>query len=68
MPAEMRTAALGQLIEHSSKLLARVQAADIATQEQRLRKQHLAGDVTHLAQANIRELVSLPLGSPSAKM
>lgn len=58
---EPRTAALGQLIEYGSKLLARVQAADIATQEKRLRKQNLPGDVKHLAQAAIRELVSLLL-------
>ena len=57
---ETRTAALAQLIEYGVKLLARVQAADIATQEKRLRKQNLPGDVKHLAQANIKELVSAP--------
>ncbi|GAA5977073.1 hypothetical protein JCM11641_001292 [Rhodosporidiobolus odoratus] len=56
---EQRTAALGQLIEHVSKLLSRVQAADIATQEKRLKKQNLpGGDVKHLAQANLRDLVN----------
>lgn len=55
--SETRTAALGQLIEHVSKLLVRVQAADIATQEKRLRKQQLAGDVRFLAQANLKDLV-----------
>ena len=48
------------MIEYGVKLLARVQAADIATQEKRLRKQNLPGDVKHLAQANIKELVSAP--------
>ncbi|BGP45608.1 hypothetical protein JCM10450v2_001427 [Rhodotorula kratochvilovae] len=55
--AEQRTAALAQLIEHAAKLLGRVQGADIATQEKRLRKQNLPGDVRHLAQANLRDLV-----------
>ncbi|GAA6039647.1 hypothetical protein JCM8097_002234 [Rhodosporidiobolus ruineniae] len=55
---EQRTAALGQLIEHVAKLLARVQGADIATQEKRLMKQHLSGDVKHIAQANLRDLVT----------
>lgn len=57
---ETRTAALAQLIEYGVKLLTRIQAADIATQEKRLRKQNLPGDVKHLAQANIKELVSVP--------
>ncbi|GAA5914167.1 hypothetical protein JCM8208_003925 [Rhodotorula glutinis] len=56
--AEQRTAALGQLIEHAAKLLGRVQGADIATQEKRLRKQNLPGDVRHLAHANLRDLVN----------
>ncbi|GAA6048124.1 hypothetical protein JCM3770_003673 [Rhodotorula araucariae] len=55
---EQRTAALAQLIEHAAKLLGRVQGADIATQEKRLRKQNLPGDVRHLAQANLRDLVN----------
>lgn len=59
--SETRTAALGQLIEHVSKLLLRVQAADIATQEKRLRKQQLAGDVRFLAQANLKDLVRFRL-------
>ncbi|GAA6001793.1 uncharacterized protein JCM10292_005912 [Rhodotorula paludigena] len=55
---EQRTAALGQLIEHVARLLVRVQAADVASQEKRLRKQNLPGDVRHTAQANLRDLVS----------
>ncbi|BGP18912.1 hypothetical protein JCM10213v2_006992 [Rhodosporidiobolus nylandii] len=55
---EQRTAALGQLIDHVAKLLARVQTADIATQEKRLKKQNLPGDVRHLAQANLRDLTN----------
>lgn len=54
---ESRTAVLGTLIEHTAKLLARIQSADIITQEKRLKKQNLPGDVRHLAQANIKELV-----------
>ncbi|GAA5896120.1 hypothetical protein JCM6882_008494 [Rhodosporidiobolus microsporus] len=53
---EQRTAVLGQLIDHVVKLLSRVQAADIATQEKRLKKQNLAGEVRHVAQANLRDL------------
>ncbi|GAA5864602.1 hypothetical protein JCM1840_002165 [Sporobolomyces johnsonii] len=56
---EQRTLALGQLIEHVAKLLGRLQGADIATQEKRLKKQNLpGGDVKHLAQANLRDLVT----------
>ncbi|GAA6020142.1 hypothetical protein JCM10207_006273 [Rhodosporidiobolus poonsookiae] len=55
---EQRTAALAQLIEHVAKLLARVQAADIASQEKRLKKQNLPGDVRHVAQANLRDLAT----------
>ncbi|GJN88164.1 hypothetical protein Rhopal_001129-T1 [Rhodotorula paludigena] len=55
---EQRTAALGQLIEHVARLLVRVQAADVASQEKRLRKQNLPGDVRYTAQANLRDLVS----------
>lgn len=53
----MRTAVLGTLIEHASKLLARIQSADIRTQENRLKKHNLPGDVRHVAQANLRDLV-----------
>ncbi|GAA5835416.1 hypothetical protein JCM11251_005229 [Rhodosporidiobolus azoricus] len=53
---EQRTAVLAQLIEHVAKLLSRVQASDIATQEKRLRKQNLAGEVRHVASANLRDL------------
>ncbi|GAA5924011.1 uncharacterized protein JCM15063_005524 [Sporobolomyces koalae] len=56
---EQRTAALGQLIEHVVKLLTRLQTADIATQSKRLAKQNLpGGDVKHVAQANMKELVN----------
>ncbi|KAI5478992.1 hypothetical protein MNV49_004396 [Pseudohyphozyma bogoriensis] len=55
---DARTAVLGVLVEHAAKLLARIQSADIVTQENRLKKQHLSGDVRHLAQANLRDVVS----------
>lgn len=61
MATESRTAALGALIEYTSKLLFRIQSADIASQENRLKKQNLPGNVSHLAQANLRDLVSLVL-------
>lgn len=55
---DQRTAALGQLLEHVVKLLGRLQAADIATQTRRLAKQNLpGGDVKHVAQANLKDLV-----------
>lgn len=64
--AEARTASLGHLIDHASKLLGRIQSADIATLEKRLKKQHLpGGDVRHLAQANLKDLVSLISTAPS---
>ncbi|GAA5962160.1 hypothetical protein JCM21900_006988 [Sporobolomyces salmonicolor] len=56
---EQRTLALSQLIEYVAKLLGRIQGADIATQEKRLKKQNLpGGDVKHLAQANLRDLIA----------
>ena len=55
---ETRTAALSALIDHTSKLLGRVQGADVATQERRLRKQNLPGDVRRVAQANLHAVVS----------
>lgn len=57
-PHDARTAVLAKLIEHAAKLLARIQAADIASQEKRLKKQNLSGDVRHLAQANLKDVVS----------
>lgn len=54
---DLRTAVLGTLIEHTTKLFARIQGADIATQEKRLKKQNLLGDVRFLAQANLKDLV-----------
>lgn len=56
---DSRTAVLAKLIEHTSKLLARIQAADIVSQEKRLKKQNLPGGVRHLAQANLKDVVSL---------
>ncbi|GAA6059166.1 hypothetical protein JCM10212_005511 [Sporobolomyces blumeae] len=57
-PFDQRTAALGQLTEHVVKLLARLQAADVATQSKRLAKQNLpGGDVKHVASANLKDLV-----------
>ncbi|SGY69710.1 BQ5605_C004g03052 [Microbotryum silenes-dioicae] len=55
---EMRTAALSGLIDHATRLFTRIQAADIASQENRLKKQHLSGDVRHVALANMKTLVS----------
>ncbi|KAK4704848.1 hypothetical protein P7C70_g1369, partial [Phenoliferia sp. Uapishka_3] len=55
---DARTAALGALIEHAGKLLGRIQSADVATLEKRLKKQNLPGDVRHLAQANLKDLVN----------
>lgn len=54
---DARTAVLGTLIEHTNKLLIRVQSADIGSQEKRLKKHNLPGDVRHLAQANLKDLV-----------
>ncbi|KAK4048070.1 hypothetical protein OIO90_005971 [Microbotryomycetes sp. JL221] len=42
---ESRTLSLSKLIDHASKLLSRIQSSDIASQEKRLKKQHLSGDI-----------------------
>lgn len=55
--SESRTAQLSVLIEYTGKLLMRIQSADIASQEKRLKKQNLPGNVRHLAQANLKDLV-----------
>lgn len=56
---DQRSAALSKLMEHVTKIIGRLQSADIASQEKRLKKQRLAGgDVRHLAEANLKEVVS----------
>lgn len=44
------------IVEHLSKLLARLRAADIPTLNKRLKKQHLPGDVSHLSRSTLRAL------------
>lgn len=56
---ETRSAALGKLIEYTTKILVRLQSSDIVSQEKRLKKQKLLGDVRHLAHANLKEVVSV---------
>ena len=53
-----RTAALGALMEHVGKLLARLKSADIVSLEARLKKQNLPGDVGYLAKSTMRDIVS----------
>ena len=55
---DLRTAALGALIEHIGKLLGRIQSADISSQEKRWKKQHISGDVKFLIGSNVKDLVS----------
>ena len=54
---DLRTAALGALIEHIAKLLGRIQSADISSQEKRWKKQHISGDVKFLIGSNVKDLV-----------
>jgi hypothetical protein len=53
-----RTAALNTLMEHVVKLVTRLKGADIISLEQRLKKQNLPGDVSHLAKTTMRDIVS----------
>ncbi|KAM0792904.1 hypothetical protein ACM66B_002665 [Microbotryomycetes sp. NB124-2] len=55
---ESRTISLGKLMQYASKLLGRIHSSDIASQEKRLKKQHLSGDVGHLAQTNLKDIVA----------
>jgi hypothetical protein len=52
-----KTAALGTLMQHVAALLSRLKEADITSLENRLRKQHLPGDVGHLAKTTARDIV-----------
>ncbi|KAH8920110.1 hypothetical protein BT69DRAFT_1336748 [Atractiella rhizophila] len=54
---DSRTALLNNLVEHATKLLARLQSADIGSLEKRLKKQNLTGDVRHLAHMTLRDLL-----------
>ncbi|KAK4049371.1 hypothetical protein OIV83_004103 [Microbotryomycetes sp. JL201] len=54
---DSRTISLNKLLQHASKLLSRIQSSDIASQEKRLKKQHLSGDVGHLAQTNLKDII-----------
>lgn len=54
-----RTAALGTLMEHVVRLVTRLKSADITSLEQRLKRQNLPGDVSHLAKTTMRDIVSL---------
>lgn len=54
-----RTLALGTLMEHVVRLVTRLKGADIISLEQRLKRQNLPGDVSHLAKTTLRDIVSL---------
>lgn len=53
-----RTAAIGVLVEHVGRLLNRIKGSDVLSLEQRLKRQHLPGDVGHLAKSTLRDIVS----------
>ncbi|KAK8869623.1 hypothetical protein IAR55_000190 [Kwoniella newhampshirensis] len=53
---ESRASVLLVLIEHLSRILARLRSADVPTLNKRLKKQHLPGDVSHLSQTTTRAL------------
>lgn len=56
----IRPETLHKLVEYNLRLLQRIHAASIVTQEKRLRKQNLSGDVKHVALANLKEIVRRP--------
>lgn len=53
-----RTAALGTLMEHVVRMVTKLKGADIISLEQRLKRQNLPGDVSHLAKTTLRDIVS----------
>lgn len=53
-----RTAALGSLLDFVTRMVTRLKAADIGSLELRLKRQNLPGDVSHLAKATMRDIVS----------
>lgn len=55
---DLRTTALPSLLDASTKLLLRVRNANLASLEARLKKQHLPGDVAHLAKSTVKDIVS----------
>lgn len=60
-----RTAALGTLMEHVVRLVTRLKGADITSLEQRLKRQNLPGDVSHLAKTTLRDIVSIYIAGTS---
>lgn len=54
-----KTALLADLMRDASGLLSRIQGANVAALEARLRKQNLRGDVKHLASSAMRDIVSV---------
>ena len=58
-PAHVRSIALAQLLQSVTRLLGRLQQADVANLERRLKKHNLPGGVRHLAVSNLRDLVSV---------
>jgi hypothetical protein len=55
-PPDSRTTSLLVLVEHMSKILARVRQADVPTLTRRLKIQHLPGDVGHLSSTTLESL------------
>ncbi|WWD16113.1 hypothetical protein CI109_100538 [Kwoniella shandongensis] len=53
---ESRASVLLVLIEHLSRILAKLRSADVPTLNKRLKKQHLPGDVSHLSETTMRAL------------
>lgn len=55
-PEDGPASALLVVVEHMSRILSKLRAADVPTLNKRLKKQHLAGDVVHLSQTTLRAL------------
>lgn len=52
-------------MEHVVRLVTRLKGADITSLEQRLKRQNLPGDVSHLAKTTLRDIVSIYIAGTS---
>lgn len=57
-PHDPRSMALTSLIEYMTRLLAKVSQSDVQTLTKRLKRQHLPGDVGHLAKSTLASIVA----------
>ncbi|WVQ71865.1 hypothetical protein IAR50_001407 [Cryptococcus sp. DSM 104548] len=55
-PEDGPASSLLVVVEHMSRILSKLRAADVPTLNKRLKKAHLSGDVMHLSQTTLRSL------------